>query len=173
MAVSGINWAGNFHMEQQQGVTHYSSGTAQKAAQSAQFKRWRHNRHIQEALRMKLLRRAADLIGHEPIEGEFVRLTLLDDAAFQAARARLLARRPMPARTDNAGVTFLISLIGAPTCLLLGIIKDDSVFLASAIFWLIVGLVLFFYLVLSARYWREHRAIISEELRRYGHTSFG
>jgi hypothetical protein len=122
---------------------------------------------------MKLLRRAADLIGHEPIESEFAQLKLLDDAAFQTARTQHLARRPMPARADNAGVTFVLSLFGAPTCLLLGLIKDDSVLLASSIFWMIVGLVLFSYLVHAAKYWREHRAIISEEVRRYGRATFG
>jgi hypothetical protein len=122
---------------------------------------------------MKLLRRAADLLEHEPIEGELVRLKLLDEAAFQAARARHLARRPMPARTDTAGVTLVLSLLGAPTCLVLGLIKGDSVLLVTSVFWMIVGLVLFSYLVLAAKYWREHRAIISEELRRYGSASFG
>lgn len=67
----------------------------------------------------------------------------------------------------------MLSLLGAPACPILGLIKDDNVLLASSIFWLIVGLVLFSYLALAARYWREHRAIISEELRRYGHASFG
>ena len=94
------------------------------------------------------------------IQSEFVHLMLLDDAAFQTARTRHLARRPTSARTDNAGVAFVLSLFGAPTCLLLGLIKDDSVLMASSIFWLIVGFVLFSYLAFAARYWREHRAII-------------
>ena len=50
---------------------------------------------------MKLLRRAISLIGHEPIDGEFSGLALLEDAAFQTARANHLSRRSTSTTTDN------------------------------------------------------------------------
>lgn len=126
-----------------------------------------------EAMLMKLLRRAISLIGHEPIDGEFSGLALLEDAAFQTARAKHLSRRPTSTTTDNAGVVFVLSLIGTPICLVTGLVKHDGSLILSAVFWLVVGAALFFYLAFSAAYWREHRAIISEEFRRYGSASFG
>lgn len=131
------------------------------------------DRHAPRRLRMRLLRRVDAMIDHTPIEGEFLRLKLIDDVEFQSARARHLARRPMPKRADNAGVFFVVGLLGFPVQLISGLIKDDSVLMASAIFWLIVGLVSFSYLAVAAKFWREHHAIRSEELRRYGHTTFG
>ena len=122
---------------------------------------------------MKMFCHAISLIGHEPIDGEFSGLKHLADADFQAARAKHLSRRPTSATTDNAGVVFLFSLVGAPICLVIGLIKHDGSLLFSSAFWIVVEIILFFYLVFSATYWREHRAIISEEFRRYGSTSFG
>lgn len=122
---------------------------------------------------MNLARRAISLIGHEAIDGEFSGLALLGDAAFQTARAKHLSRRPTSTTTDNAGIVFVLSLIGTPMCLVAGLVKHDGSLLLSAIFWLVVCTLLFYYLAFSAAYWREHRAMISEELRRYGSASFG
>jgi hypothetical protein len=112
------------------------------------------------------------LSGHEPIDGEFLGLALLNDAAFQSVRAKHLSRHPTPAITNNAGVLFLVSLFGILICFVMGIIKNDNFLLLSSIFWLLIGLATFFYLVFSATYWRKHRAIISEEFRRFGSSSF-
>jgi hypothetical protein len=122
---------------------------------------------------MNLLHKAAAAIEHEPIEDEFKNLELLNDTEFQRARAVHLASRRMPSHSDNAGVTFVLALIGVPVCLVLGLVNRDSAYVACAVFWLVVGIALFIYLALAARYWREHYAIIAEELRRYGRASFG
>ena len=122
---------------------------------------------------MRLLRKFPALIGHDSIDGEFSRLELLNDADFEKARAGHLARRPMPANTDNVGAIFGLSLFAVPTCFILSLIKGDSVLLGSSLLWLSVGLVTFFYLASAGKYWREHYAFISEEIRRYGSPSFG
>lgn len=123
---------------------------------------------------MNLLRKAAAAIEHEPIEDEFKSLKLLSDTEFQRARARHLARRRMPPRSGNAGVAFVLALIGVPVFLVLGLINSDSAYVVGAAFWLVVGIALFLYLALAARYWREHYAILAEEARRYGRgASFG
>ena len=43
----------------------------------------------------------------------------------------------------------------------------------GAAFWSIVGITLYTYLAHAAKYWREHYAIIGEEVRRFGRASFG
>lgn len=122
---------------------------------------------------MKVLRQANHLLGHKPSDRELAGLHALDEIQFDAVRAKHLAKQPRPESPDGAGIPFILSLIGAPTCLLLSFFESEPQLLWASIFLLAIGLMLFMYLSSCARYWREHRAIRIEEVRRYGRTSFG
>ncbi|MFN7855848.1 MAG: hypothetical protein ACK5OA_04610 [Acidovorax sp.] len=110
---------------------------------------------------------------HEEIKGEFDGLALLDDQSFAKAKVQHFARRQMPARSDNLGVTLLLAIIGAPGSLIAGMFTDDVAYYFGAAFWSIVAVALYTYMVRAAKYWRQHNAIRSEEVRRFGQASFG
>jgi hypothetical protein len=122
---------------------------------------------------MKIVLKLFSLIGHEPIDGEFNSLQMLEDAAFQHRRSIHLSRRPTAAEPTTAGICFLVSLIGAPYCFVAGLLDNDAVYFFGAAFWSFLGVALYLYLAYAAKYWREHQAIRMEEVRRFGHTSFG
>ena len=122
---------------------------------------------------MKAIRLIKHLLGHVPSGRELARLRILDDSEFDAVKTKHLAKRQRSATPDTAGIIFFISVIGAPTFLVLGLIRGDQSLWVSSIFWLIVCCLSFIYLAFSAQYWREHQSIISEDIRRHGRPSFG
>jgi len=122
---------------------------------------------------MMSARKVFSMIEHESINGEFDNLLLLDDAEFQKVRTRHLNRRATAAEPTNAGVCFILSLVSAPGCLVAWLFNNEPGYFFGALFWSAVGMALYIYLAHSAKYWREHRAILTEEVRRFGATSFG
>lgn len=119
------------------------------------------------------LRHVLARLEHEEIKGEFDELMLLDDESFARVRAEHLARRQPPARSDNLGVALLLAVMGAPWSLLAGLFTGEVAYYFGAAFWSILAVALYTHLARAAKYWREHNAIRSEEVRRFGHASFG
>lgn len=122
---------------------------------------------------MQIVRKLFLLIGHEPIDGEFNNFQYLEEAVFQQRRSAHLSCRPPSAEPTAAGICFLLSLAGAPYCFVAGLFNNDASYFFGAAFWSVVGIALYIYLAYAARYWREHQAIRTEEIRRFGCTSFG
>lgn len=112
-------------------------------------------------------------IEHEPFQLECEELALLDDEGFEGTKAKHLARRTPPASNDNLGVTFVLALVAAPTCLVAGVFTGDIRYLWSTALWIVIGVPIYIYLACVAKYWRWHTAIRREEKRRFGRTSFG
>ena len=106
-------------------------------------------------------------------QGEFDHLKDMDDLGFQTFRAKHLARKPRPYNSENIGIFFLLSLTGAPASLVLVLFTLNPIWFVGVCAWLGIGVVTYFYLAAAAKYWREHYAIIHEEIRRYGANTFG
>jgi hypothetical protein len=119
------------------------------------------------------LRMLVARLEHKEIEGEFDSLKRLDNEALERAKERHFARRQPPAENDNLCITLLVAVIGAPGSLLGGLFTGEVAYYFGAAVWSVVVVPLYVYLAHTAKYWREHNAIRGEEIRRYGHASFG
>jgi hypothetical protein len=119
------------------------------------------------------LKNALSKLQENQIDGEFKELTTLNEASFLVVRDRHLEKRTSPIQNVSSGIVFLLSLIGAPISVISWFVSGDEAYLFGAVFWLVVGCLFYVYLARSAKYWREHNAIRTEETRRFGRASFG
>jgi hypothetical protein len=97
----------------------------------------------------------------------------LSEEQFEAARTKHLGRSAWPKESDNVQVLFGLSLIAAPASLIAGLVQSEIAYAAIAAVWSLASAGAYAYLVACAGYWREHRLIIWEEVRRFGSPTFG
>lgn len=120
-----------------------------------------------------VLRRVAARIGHESIPGEFDYLEQLDDPTFQFERSRHLVSPQKPAQTPSMGVTLLLAAMGALAYAIAAVVARDLSYAIAAAAWAVIAAPCYWYVTSAAKYWRRHRAIQAEEVRRFGSASFG
>jgi cytochrome c biogenesis protein CcdA len=119
----------------------------------------------------------ATLLGlsEEPTTVQVAAIKSLGDVELENAKRAHFAKPQVkhPGSMENVGVLFVFALLGAPYALVAAALTADRSWLISVAVLLALGVAAWMPLRRSVLYWREHRAIQQEEMRRFGAVTFG